>query len=342
MRRLPVYLLVDCSESMAGTAIDSVNKGINFLISNLKSNPQTLESVHLSIITFSRKAEQVIPLTDLHDIRIPEFKVRPGTALGATLRLLAQCLKKEIVKTTQEIKGDYRPLVFLITDGQPTDEWKDAASELNSLKFPKIVNLYAIACGIDVDFNVLSQLTDIVLHMEDLSSESYNKLFMWLTASIQTASVSLSASGGADVKLSDFSPDLLKKVPKEATYLPYEPRQLFLRVRCSRTRKTYILRYGKEENGPCFFAVAAHPIEDCEEEFSSYSSPHINTSLLRGVSICPYCANQAVGNCPNCGTLFCMPENPGNDDNGIICPKCEMNLKLTGEASSFNVGTSEG
>ena len=58
-RRLPIYLLVDCSESMAGEGIEAVNRGMDTLVADLRGNAQALETAWLSVITFSREAKQL-------------------------------------------------------------------------------------------------------------------------------------------------------------------------------------------------------------------------------------------------------------------------------------------
>ena len=60
-------------------------------------------------------------------------------------------------------KGDYRPLVFLLTYGQPTDDYRPAATAIRAANNPKIANIYAIGCGPDVDTGMLREITDIVL-----------------------------------------------------------------------------------------------------------------------------------------------------------------------------------
>src|SRR5439155_14247146 len=91
VRRLPVYLLLDCSESMAGPAIESVQRGVEALIGELRGNPQALETAHISVITFAKRAQQVVPLTELITFQPPKLSVRTGTSLGEALRLLLDC-----------------------------------------------------------------------------------------------------------------------------------------------------------------------------------------------------------------------------------------------------------
>ena len=52
MRRLPVYLLLDCSGSMYGEPIEAVKNGVQVLVSTLRQDPYALETAYLSIITF--------------------------------------------------------------------------------------------------------------------------------------------------------------------------------------------------------------------------------------------------------------------------------------------------
>lgn len=62
IRRLPVYLLLDCSGSMSGEPIEAVKQGIKALLSELKGDPQALETACLSVITFNSTARQISPL----------------------------------------------------------------------------------------------------------------------------------------------------------------------------------------------------------------------------------------------------------------------------------------
>ena len=55
-----------------------------------------------------------------------------GTALGAALELLQKAIEREVVKTTSDRKGDYLPVCFVLTDGEPTDRWEAAADRLKA------------------------------------------------------------------------------------------------------------------------------------------------------------------------------------------------------------------
>ncbi len=181
LRRLPVYLLLDCSSSMTGQPIEQVRQGLRALLDDLSTEPMAIETVYLSVITFNSTAQQVIPLTELMQFKEPQIQASGATALGAALLLLTDCLEKEVRKNTINQKGDWKPLVFLMTDGMPTDAWEVAA---DTLKQQKIANLIAFAAGPGAEVNNLKRITDIVLKSDELSPGALKAFFQWMSQSI--------------------------------------------------------------------------------------------------------------------------------------------------------------
>lgn len=198
VRRLPVYLVLDCSGSMSGEPIEAVRQGVKALLSELRSDPQALETAYLSVITFDSTARQVTPLTELMLFKEPTINAGGATALGGALKLLAQCIKSEVRKSTENQKGDWRPLVFLLTDGAPTDNWEDAAREL---KDTKPANIIACAAGANADTSVLKKITENVIMMNSLSAGDLAQFFAWVSSSIKMSSKSVDAKPGGPIQL---------------------------------------------------------------------------------------------------------------------------------------------
>lgn len=198
IRRLPIYLLIDCSGSMNGEPIESVKQGIKALIADLKGDPQALETAYLSIITFDSSARQVTPLTELMLFKEPEIRASGATALGGALTVLAESIKNEVRMTTDTQKGDWKPLVFLLTDGSPTDNLDDG---LNALSQVKTGNIIACAAGASANTTTLKKITPNVLMMNSLTAGDMAQYFKWVSSSIKVSSNSIDAKPGAPVEL---------------------------------------------------------------------------------------------------------------------------------------------
>lgn len=195
MRRLPVYLLLDTSGSMYGEPIEAVKNGVQVLINTLRSDPYALETAYLSIITFSSKAQQITPLTELANFQTPEIEASGCTSLGDALSLLARRVDQEVTKTTLEMKGDWKPLVFIMTDGVPTDDITQGLASLKKCKFGMVV---ACAAGKGADQNILKQITDSVVSLDTADSATIKSFFKWVSASISTSSMKIE-EGGRDM-----------------------------------------------------------------------------------------------------------------------------------------------
>ncbi len=203
MRRLPVYLLLDTSGSMYGEPIEAVKNGVQTLLSTLRSDPYALETAYLSIITFNSTAQQITPLTELSAIQQPNIDAGGCTVLGGALELLAKKVDSEITKTTAEVKGDWRPLVFLMTDGEPTDSITKGLEEFKKRKFGMVV---ACAAGQGANVNTLKQITENVVQLDTADSATIKAFFKWVSASISTSSKSVEETSAEATTMSELPP----------------------------------------------------------------------------------------------------------------------------------------
>ncbi len=196
VRRLPVYILLDTSGSMRGEPIHSVNVGLQSMLSALRQDPYALESVHLSIITFDVEAREYLPLTPLDEVKLSEVVVPDAgaTFLGAALDLLIQCVDRDIKKSTGDAKGDWRPLLFVMTDGSPSDlhAYRAAIAQLKKRNFGSIL---ACAAGPKAKQNILLELTDRVVTLDTMDSAAFSGFFKWVSASVAIGSSSAGVSG---------------------------------------------------------------------------------------------------------------------------------------------------
>lgn len=198
MRRLPVYLVLDVSGSMSGEPIEAVRNGLQVLLSSLRQNPYALETAYLSVITFESAAKQITPLTELASFQIPSISAGGGTSMGAALKLLAEKINSEVIKSTDDTKGDWKPLVFIMTDGSPTDSVQAGINEFKKCKSGIVV---ACAAGAGADETILKQITEIVISLDTADTATISAFFKWVSASIGVSSQKVDSGkevGGLD------------------------------------------------------------------------------------------------------------------------------------------------
>lgn len=244
-------------------------------------------------------------------------------------------MDKSLVKTTLEKKGDWKPIIFLFTDGTPTDDPTPAFTRWNQ-KYRHSANIVAISIGDNANTQLLGQISDNVLRLNNTDEMSFKSFFKWVTASIKATSVSVTDMGDDEVKLAPTSGINLEKVDTSKPCV-IDENFVVLVGKCSNTKKTYLVKYAKRmteykdlDYGSLgllkneFKLVGAYPID--EEIYNSLSDGNsnqsINTTALRGVPTCPCCGAQLGVVVCECGNIMC------SDGNTTACPWCGMEGSL--------------
>ena len=180
---------------MRGEPIEAVRVGVQSLVSGLRRDPYALESVYLSIITFDRDAKVVCPLTSLEDFQMPQLICPDAgpTHLGAALRSLCDSLDRDLIRSTPERKGDWRPLLFIMTDGKPADiaDYNEWSAKTRTKGFATII---ACAAGAQAKEEPLRKVADHVVTLDTMDSATFGGFFKFVSDTVTSGAVSMGAT----------------------------------------------------------------------------------------------------------------------------------------------------
>jgi uncharacterized protein YegL len=165
---LPFYVLADVSYSMTQridgvSPLDQLNKLVLELKDALDENPILGDKVRFALVDFSDDAQTQIPLCDLMKVdthAIPVLQARGGTSFAAAFTTLRQQIDADVLQLKADGHKLHRPVVFFLTDGEPTDpdgDWQRAFADLTDPDFRARPNVVPFGVG-DARKALLDQL----------------------------------------------------------------------------------------------------------------------------------------------------------------------------------------
>ena len=164
---LPFYLVCDESSSMSGMPIEAINDSLPKMHAEIGSNPAVADKTRFCLIGFSNDAEVLLPLADLSTITsIPALQARGGTSYGAAFDLLYDTISADVAELKAQGNMVYRPAVFFLSDGQPTDSWEGAYQRVADVNWAAHPNILAFGFGA-VDPQTLREVATVRAFVAD-------------------------------------------------------------------------------------------------------------------------------------------------------------------------------
>jgi uncharacterized protein YegL len=182
--RCPVILLLDTSGSMRGTPIQELNAGVELFRDELLADALASKRVEVAIVGFG-PVQVVQDFVTADYFNPPVLRAEADTPMGSAIETALDLLQSR--KETYKANGIayYRPWVFLITDGGPTDFWKTAAHRVQDGEAKKSFAFFCIGVE-DARIDILAQIsTREPLKLKELR---FRDLFQWLSSSLKSVS----------------------------------------------------------------------------------------------------------------------------------------------------------
>lgn len=184
--RCPCLLLLDTSASMRGAPINELNAGLATFKDDLAADTLAMKRVEVAVVTFGpaqiRNGFQTAP-----NFIPPILEATGDTPMGSAIRQGLELLRQRKDEYRANGIAFYRPWVFLITDGAPTDDWQAAAALVREGETAKSFAFFAVAVG-NANTDVLRQIS--ARDPVKLEGLKFRELFQWLSNSMKSVSQS--------------------------------------------------------------------------------------------------------------------------------------------------------
>lgn len=209
-RTMNLFFLVDTSGSMSGDKIGAVNDAIRETVPDLKdlssSNPDA--AIKIAALQFDTNVCWLNPRpVDSEDFYWSDLRAGGLTALGAAMNNLNEKLSK--TQFLQEAAGSYAPVLILLSDGGPTDDYLTALNNIRQNNWFKYAIKIAIAIGNDADKEVLSQFTGTSEAVIEVHNKAALKAIIKFV-SVTSSQVNSKSNGVEDASKQDKVIDQIK------------------------------------------------------------------------------------------------------------------------------------
>jgi uncharacterized protein YegL len=179
--RLPIYILVDRSESAGRNLVASLSQGLKHLLWELSEEPLALEWARVSVISFGDGAHIEVPLTGLSVFHPQALRACGSCTLGDALRLLSDSIQRDVVPASAETRnvGDCNPLVVILLGSNPSDNWRGPWRSLREQTQPR-VSIIPVICGSAISADVPAEMSEGLLRLENENLAIFQHLLRWI------------------------------------------------------------------------------------------------------------------------------------------------------------------
>jgi uncharacterized protein YegL len=185
--RTPLVLVLDCSGSMEGDRIEALNAGLVTLEAAMREDPTTSTRGRVLVIQFGGNDEvSQGDWQDAIEFSAPKLEANGRTPTGAAIMAALAAIEAQKSELKAAGIAYKRPILMLMSDGEPTDEWEDAAEACKAAEAANKVTVFTIGIGDEANLDTLGRFSS--KGAVKIKGLQFKELFVWLSASIKAVS----------------------------------------------------------------------------------------------------------------------------------------------------------
>jgi uncharacterized protein YegL len=184
--RCACLLLLDTSGSMGGAPIRELNAGLQAFKEELSQDSLAMKRVEIAIVTFGPVRVQ----SDFQTVdswQPPHLTASGDTPIGAAIIKGLEMLRQRKDQYRANSIEVFRPWVFLMTDGGPTDQWQQAAEMVKAGEASKGFAFFGVGVE-NANMDILSKIC--VRAPFKMAGIKFKDMFAWLSSSLSSVSSS--------------------------------------------------------------------------------------------------------------------------------------------------------
>lgn len=185
--RCPCVLVLDTSASMAGPRLAELQRGVQQLKDELAQDLLARKRVELAVLTFGGAVRLSSDFMTVDAFDPPQLHADGLTPMGSAIATALDLVRTRKAVYRQNGIAYYRPWVFLLTDGEPSDAWQISAKAVRDAEQQKALAFFAVGVG-DANMEVLRQIA--VRTPLQLKGMMFREMFQWLSTSLKSVSQS--------------------------------------------------------------------------------------------------------------------------------------------------------
>lgn len=185
--RCPCVLLLDTSRSMTGEPIEALNEGLRAFQTDIQQDPLAQRRVEVAVVTFGGEVQVVQEFVTAGQFVAPTLTTGGNTPMGAAIIRALDLVRDRKAQYKANGVSYYRPWVFMITDGEPTDDWASAAQRVHDEESADGLAFFAVGVA-GAEMQTLSQIA--ARQPAQLRGLEFAQMFLWLSQSQKRVSAS--------------------------------------------------------------------------------------------------------------------------------------------------------